>query len=136
MSADPAAIMPSLEACAANLGDIVPQVYARFFELHPAALELMGHSDEHMRGRMFEQTLELLMSDEHLGPEGYLNWELDNHLLSYQVHRDMYVAFFSAIRDVVQSGAGDAWTSADASAWQQRIDYILQLVFAHPAAQA
>lgn len=133
MSSQPVDIMHSLEICAETLGDIVPAVYSRFFELSPEAEALMGHSDDHMRGRMFEQTLELLMSDEHFGADGYLNWELDNHLLAYQVDKEMYEAFFSAIAEVVEQGTGEQWGPDDARAWQERIEFILSFVFKHPA---
>ncbi|MEM9621190.1 MAG: globin [Pseudomonadota bacterium] len=125
-------ITRSLEICANNLGDIVPQVYQRFFQLSAPAQQLMGHSDDQMRGRMFEQTLELLMTDDHFGENGYLDWELDNHLLAYQVDREMYEAFFAAITDVVREGTGDAWGTADAAAWQARTQLILDQVYRHP----
>ncbi len=128
-------ILPSLEICAERCGDIVPDVYQRFFALDKGAAELMAHSDDHMRGRMFEQTLELLMSDQHFGEDGYLNWELDNHLMAYQVNKEMYTAFFQAIIEVVREGAGEHWKPADAQAWQDRVNYILDFVYRHPAVQ-
>ncbi len=126
-------VIRSLEICAERKGDIVPEVYERFFARHPGALELMGHSDEYMRGRMFEQVLELLMSDEHFGAGGYLDWELDNHLVAYQVAGDMYDAFFDAVLEVVREGAAELWTEADATAWRERIDMIMAHVRVHPA---
>ena len=68
-----------LTISADRLGDIVPTVYERFFALSDEGRQLLGHSDQYMRGRMFEEVLELLMSDEPFGPNGYLDWELRNH---------------------------------------------------------
>jgi hypothetical protein len=123
----------SLAAYAERVGDPVPVVYERFFDLCEPARELMGHSDEHMRGRMFEQVLELLFTDAHFGPGGYLDWELDNHLLAYQATGEMYVAFFTAVMDVVRDGLGPQWSTAYHNAWQDRIDLILAQVREHPA---
>lgn len=130
-----ATVWDTLEVCAERGGDISPLVYERFFETCPAADSLMGHSDDHMRGRMLEQTFELLLSDEHLGEGGYLDWELDNHLLAYQVAGSMYEHFLGAIRDVVERFVGTDWTSNDTEAWDEQINKILEKVQQHPACQ-
>jgi hypothetical protein len=129
-------IISSLEECANNLGDIVPMVFERFFALDAGAHELMGHSDQHMQGRMLESVLDLLMSDEHFEPGGYLDWELDNHLDAYNATVDMYEAFFVAIKEVVRIGVGDGWTSREEAAWQSRIEQILSRVRNHGSAHA
>ena len=128
--------MDSLEQCGEAGVDITPLVYARFFELCPAAHELMGHSDDHMQGRMLEQVLDLMFSDQHFGEGGYLDWELDNHLVGYQVAGSMYTHFFAALRDTVANTLGDsAWTPAMATAWEQKIARIMAHVEVHPAVQ-
>ncbi|MDA1076823.1 MAG: hypothetical protein O3A63_19035, partial [Proteobacteria bacterium] len=74
-------ITETLSECAETLGDIVPVVYERFFELDAQSAALMQHADEYMQGRMLEQVFELVMSDEPFGKEGFLDWELNNHLI-------------------------------------------------------
>ena len=117
--------------CAESLGDITPQVFERFFAHSGDAASLMQHSDEYMRGRMMEQTLELLMSDEHFGEDGYLAWELDNHLHAYQATPAMYGAFFAAIGEVLEHGTGAQWNAVYREAWDHRVDLIMQQVYAH-----
>ena len=55
-------VTDTLMLCAEADIDVQPTVYEKFFEACPAARDLMGHSDEHMRGRMLEQVFELLMA--------------------------------------------------------------------------
>lgn len=116
----------------AESGDVVPDVFERFFARSAEARELMQHSDAHMQGRMFEGVLELLMSESHLGSGGYLEWELDNHIDAYAATAPMYDAFFSALLESVQLSLGAAWTPRIAAAWDQRIGRIMAQVHAHP----
>ena len=51
-----AEINQAFELLAAKDIDLQQETYRRFFHLCPEAQELMGHSDEPMRGRMLEQT--------------------------------------------------------------------------------
>ena len=74
---DIALISDSLELYVERRGDMTPRVYERFFELNSQAATLMEYSDEYMRGRMFASMLELCLSDKHLEPSGYLDWELE-----------------------------------------------------------
>ena len=124
-------VIACLEICAETLGDITPLVFERFFAYDVEAAALMQHSDPHMQGRMMEQTLELLMTDEHFGEGGYLAWELDNHLDAYQATPAMYGAFFRAIGDVLKIGSGDHWTPVETAAWDERVALIMQQVHAH-----
>ena len=123
----------TLEVCAETLGDIVPAVYERFFAMSAEGSELMGHSDQYIQGRMFEQVLELLMSDEHFGSDGYLNWELNNHLVAYHATPQMYETFFDAVVEIVRDAVGPAWTDQDALAWRSRVDQVMAQVDAYAA---
>lgn len=109
----------------------MPAVYARFFALSDSGRELMDHSDQYMRGRMFEEVVGLLTSDEPLEPRGYLDWELNNHLDAYRATPEMYEAFFAAVVQVVKAGVGADWTDLCAKAWQARVERILARVRAH-----
>ena len=93
----------------------------------------MQHSDLHMQGRMFESVLDLLMNDELFGEDGYLDWELDNHLVAYAATPGMYQSFFDAIVEVVEGSLGIDWSDRYANAWQARVDKIMDRVNAFSA---
>ena len=121
-------ISDSLELYAERHGDMAPRVYERFFELNREAAALMECSDEHMRGRMFASMVELFLSDEHLGPGGYLDWELENHIKAYSATTAMYESLFQSMRDVLDKDLGKDWRPEWQHAWSSRIARILQQV--------
>jgi len=121
-------ISASLELYAERHGDMAPRVYERFFELNREAAALMEYSDEHMRGRMFASMVELFLSDEHLGPGGYLDWELENHIKAYFATTAMYESLFQSMRDVLDKDLGTDWRPEWQHAWSSRIARILQQV--------
>jgi hemoglobin-like flavoprotein len=106
--------------------DLSPQIYERFFQLRPDAEGLMQQADANMRGRMLDQTFELLMDPELLGPESYFRWEVTNHVSAYSVSPDMYGPYFQAMGEALAPALGDAWTRQIASAWQVRVADLLQ----------
>ena len=127
-------ISDSLEQCAEAAGDITDTVYERFFNECGSAEPLMGHSDTGMKGRMLAQVIELLLTDEHLGDDGYLRWEVDNHLLAYGVEVEMYPAFLNAVRDEVKESLGNGWDADQEKAWSTRIDTLLEDIYAQSVA--
>ena len=122
-------ISTSLEDCAELEGDITDKVYARFFATCEAALPLMEHSDQYMKGRMLAQVFELLLDDDHLGEGGYLRWEVNNHLLAYGVDVAMYRSFLDALCEVVKESLSANWTQALASAWDTKIYGLLTDIY-------
>ena len=118
----------SLALYAERIGDMVPFVYDRFFELDKNAKTLMEYSDEHMRGRMFAAVLELFMSDEHLDAGGYLDWELDNHLRAYGATPAMYETFFESVVTTLAEGLADDWSERWSQAWRGRLARIMEHV--------
>ena len=128
-------ITASLVTCAEVAGDIVPAVYERFFALSDEGRELMGHSDQHMQGRMFEQVIGLLTEEQPFEAEGYLDWELKNHLDAYNATPSMYIAFFDAVILVVREVVGSAWTDRDTAAWHDQVARIMARVNAHAQVQ-
>ena len=120
-----ALISDSLECYAERHGDLAPRVYERFFELNPEAAALMEYSDEYMRGRMFASMIELFLSDEHLEPGGYLDWELENHIKAYSATTAMYESLFQSMHDVLDTNLGADWRPDWQEAWANRIDRIL-----------
>ncbi len=113
---------------AERAGDIVPAVFSDFFARSDAGAALMAHSDQPMQGRMFEGTVELLLSAEALAPGGYLDWELDNHLTAYGATLPMYLDYLAAVRDCVQQACGADWSDAFEAAWNARTGAIMARV--------
>ena len=86
----------------------------------------MQQSDVSMRGRMLDQTFELLMDPDLLGPESYFRWEVRNHVSAYGVSADMYGPYFQAVGEVLAQALGAEWTQQFASAWRVRVADLLQ----------
>ena len=122
---DIAVISESLSLCDDRVGDITSLVYQRFFELDTSAASLMEYSDEHMRGRMFASVLELFLSDDPFESDGFLAWELENHVSAYSVTKSMYESLFRAFIDVVKETLGEAWSTDFEGAWTNRIARIM-----------
>ena len=123
-----AEICEAFELLAAKDIDLQQETYRRFFQLCPEAQGLMGHSDEPMRGRMLEQTYELLMDAKLRGPDSYFRWEIRNHVSAYGVSASMYGAFFQALEATIAQALGEAWKQQMAKAWQQRVEDLLHEV--------
>ena len=123
-----ALISESLELYAKRYGDMAPRVYERFFELNPAAAALMEYSDEYMRGRMFASMLELFLSDEHLEPDGYLTWELENHIKAYSATTPMYESLFQSVMEVLIADLASEWRPEWNIAWTNRLTRIMSHV--------
>jgi hemoglobin-like flavoprotein len=121
-------ISESLSLCDDRVGDITPLVYQRFFELDTSAASLMEYSDKHMRGRMFASVLELFLSDDPFENDGFLAWELDNHVSAYSVTKGMYESLFKAFIEIVKETLGDAWCTDLERAWNDRIARIMNEV--------
>lgn len=119
-------INSSFETCAERAGDISASVYEKFFADNRQAFNLMEHADEHMQGRMIAETVGLMLSDEHFGESGYLNWEVKNHLLAYGVDLDMYADYLESLKSTVQEVLGDDWNKQLDDAWSQRITHVLK----------
>ncbi|MEM7001922.1 MAG: globin [Pseudomonadota bacterium] len=123
-----ALIEASLAAAGELGGDITATVFTEFYARDAAAAEVMQHADEHMQGRMFGGVVELLLEDKHLQPGGYLEWELENHLLAYGAEASMYQSFFDALLTVVEHVTGTAWQADWSRAWQNRMTRIMAQV--------
>ena len=120
-----AELTQAFEALAAQDLDLVPQIYERFFQLRPDAEGLMQQADVGMRGRMLDQTFELLMDPDVLGPESYFRWEVTNHVSAYGVSAEMYGPYFQAMGEVLAPALGDVWTKQIARAWRVRVADLL-----------
>ena len=120
-----ASIARSLDLCSSKLDNIVQTIYRRFFELDSSAASLMAYSDEHMRGRMFASVLELFLSDDPFQADGFLSWELENHLSAYAVTTAMYESLFNAFIQIVRETLDEAWCADFERAWNNRVARIM-----------
>jgi hypothetical protein len=118
-------LVDSLEKITALDIDLTQSVYADFFSRNADARELMGYSDQSMRGRMLEQSFELLMDPSLQGEYQYFRWEISNHLTAYGVDKSMYVDFLEAIRDCIKVALKDQWLPSHDNAWRLRIQSLL-----------
>lgn len=116
---DLAEVEASLEQ-AAEAGDPVPAVYARWFERDPQAAAVMDYVDPVTRGRMIAGVLELLLLDDVEEREAYLAFELANHR-AYGARPGMYDSLLDAVRDVVREACGEDWDAARDRAWARRL---------------
>ena len=84
----------------------------------------MSHVDQHMQGRMMDELLRLLMSDDLAAEQGYLNFEVGNHT-GYRVALNMYPDLLDAIHGVVRDAVGERWSDSFEQAWSERVTSLL-----------
>ena len=120
-------VLESLEAAAETGQDVTEAVNRAFHDLEPQAAGLMDHMDEHMLGRMMQEVLVVLMTENPDDQLDYLNFEVGSHL-GYGVTASMYGALFAAVRDCVRDLIGKSWTPATETAWNQRIRKLEEII--------
>jgi hypothetical protein len=118
-------VYASFEIAAERVGDIVEPVYARYFARDPDAAALMSHMDHLTLGRMLNEVVRLLMSEDFESDSGYLDFEVKNHQWAYRVHERMYGELLVAVRDTVAEAMGSDWSAACAAAWDERLRKLL-----------
>ncbi len=120
-------VLDSLDAAAETGQDVTEAVNRAFHDLEPRAAGLMDHMDEHMLGRMMQEVLVVLMTENPDDQLDYLNFEVGSHL-GYGVTASMYGALFTAVRDCVRDLIGEAWTPDTETAWNQRIRKLEEII--------
>ncbi len=126
---DAAAITRSLELVAER-GDPAPLVYARLFAAHPAMEKLFVRDvDGGVRGNMLAEALSAIM--DFIDGDAYggnlFRIEIVNHE-NLGVPREVFPAFFAAMRGAFAEIAGADWTPEIDAAWREllvRIDAAL-----------
>jgi len=121
----------SMEIAGERLGDIADAVYGRYFGQDGEAAELMAHMDPYTRGRMLQEVLRLLMSEDYDSETEYLRFEVKNHQQAYRVRPRMYRELLEAVRDTVAAGLTAEWDAELAMAWDARIEALVTAVDAH-----
>ncbi len=113
-------VMESLEMAADRIGDITPTVYENYFGSCEGSREVMSYVDLRVKGRMLEEVLVLLTgTDRH-----YIEFEVTTHK-GYGVRPRMYRNLLDAVHKTVREAAGDDWNEHFESAWQGRVEDLL-----------
>lgn len=112
-------IAATFEAVADAVGDPVPLIYEKLFQLHPdmEALFVLDN-DGAARGNMLAEFLDCLLD---LASDGHY---AANHLQTLRINHDelgvpvdVFPVFFDVVRDSFRSVLGAAWTAEMEAAW-------------------
>jgi hemoglobin-like flavoprotein len=120
---DAEAITESLELVGERCADPTAQVYARLFARHPEMEALfVRDTDLSVRGNMLQQVIEAILDIGGRGAFGrnLVRAEVVNHE-NLGVPRDVFPAFFDAVRETFRGIAGEAWTPAMEAAWGELV---------------
>ncbi|MFO1012696.1 MAG: globin [Caulobacteraceae bacterium] len=131
-------IEASLDAFAEASEDPVPHVYERLFALHPAMKPYFWRdTNGAIRGEMLSRTVEAIF--DFIGERRYADHMLGTEMIThegYDVPREVFITFFSVIRDTARDLCGGAWTPAFESAWSEMIAEIETYVGLTPRVNA
>jgi hypothetical protein len=86
--------------------------------------------DHLVRGKMMEEIMRLLMSEDFAGEDEYLTFEMKTHEEAYSVIKSMYGSLLHSVWEILKEGLGDEWTDAFEAAWDNRIQ-ALELAIEH-----
>ncbi|MDG1207215.1 MAG: hypothetical protein P8N51_17735 [Pseudomonadales bacterium] len=114
-------VLKSFELAAENGTDITPLIYDKYFETSPESVGLMSHIDDLVRGKMMEEVFRLLMVEDYQPEAEYLNFEVKNHELAYNVEPNMYIKLLDAVRLAVKDAIASDWSIEYDEAWRGRI---------------
>lgn len=123
-----AIIEASLERLAELCADPTPLVYRELFRTHPY-MEPYFWRDTNgaIRGEMLSRTFAAIF--DFIGPRRYADMMIKTEMVThegYDVPREVFITFFSIIRDTTRSVLGATWTPAMEAAWTallQEIQY-------------
>lgn len=119
-------VYQSLEMIAEKGVDITQAVYENYFSSSPESEQLMSHMDPLAMGKMMEEILRLIMIEDFTEEDGYLNWEVENHEMAYNVEPDMYDPLFTALIETVKGTMGESWNADYEAAWITRTNTLKQ----------
>ncbi len=116
-------VAESLDWLAERNIDPADKIYAHVFAAHPDMERLFfsdndGSIKANMIYRAFEAVLDIEETDYY--GSNFVGCEVVNHQ-NLGVAADVFVSFYTAMRDVVRAELGAAWTSAMEDAWHDVI---------------
>lgn len=121
MNASPNPIELSFERAASRCADLTPLVYQRLFNEHPETRAMFRtQGSELVRGSMLALTIEAILdfAGERSGHFRLIACEIASHD-AYGTPRELFIAFFTTIRDTLRVLLGDDWSPNIARTWDQ-----------------
>jgi hemoglobin-like flavoprotein len=121
MSASLNRIEQSFEIAAQRCADLTPLVYRRLFEAHPETRTMFrAQGSELVMGSMLALTIEAILdfAGERRGHFRLIACEVASHD-AYGTSRELFIAFFTVIRDTLRDLLGDDWSADTALAWDR-----------------
>jgi hemoglobin-like flavoprotein len=123
-SANP--IERSFELAAERCDDLAPLVYRRLFREHPEARNMFrSEGSEPVKGSMLALTIEAILdfAGERRGHFRMIECEVSSHD-AYGTPRELFVAFFGVIAEMLREILGEAWSPEIDVAWRNLLDQI------------
>ena len=120
------AISKSLELVAEKVGDPAPLVYERLFKQRPDLEEMFFmDSDGGVRGSMLQQCFDCIFdaAGEGILCSSVLPSECQRHV-EYGVEADLFISFFTTIRDTFREVIASDWTPAIDGAWDSLLEQL------------
>jgi hemoglobin-like flavoprotein len=121
MNASLSPVEQSFEIAAQRCADLTPLVYQRLFEQHPETRTMFRtQGSELVKGSMLALTIEAMLdfAGERRGHFRLIACEVVSHD-GYGTPRQLFIAFFTVIRDTLRELLGDEWSPDIARAWDQ-----------------
>jgi hemoglobin-like flavoprotein len=123
-SANP--IERSFELAAERCDDLAPLVYRRLFREHPEAQNMFrSEGSEPVKGSMLALTIEAILdfAGERRGHFRMIECEVSSHD-AYGTPRELFVAFFGVIAEMLREILGEAWSPEIDVAWRNLLEQI------------
>ncbi|MBR0720851.1 globin [Bradyrhizobium manausense] len=121
MSTSPNPIEQSFELAAWRCADLTPLVCQRLFSEHPETRAMFrSQGSELVMGSMLALTIEATLdfAGERSGQFRMIACEVASHD-GYGTPRQLFIAFFTVIRDTLRDLLGDEWSPEMSCAWEQ-----------------
>ena len=122
----------SFELAAERCEDLTPLVYHRLFDAHPEARTMFRtEGSELVKGSMLDLTIDAILdfAGEHTGHFRLITSEISSHD-AYGTPRELFVAFFGVIAQVLREVIGADWSDEIDTAWRKLLGEIEGLVAA------
>ena len=119
-------IVSSLERLTDLLGDPQFEIYQRLYSRYPDFKSLfILDTDNSVRGSMLQTAFEYILifaDNAEIDRAGLASWQ--SHHSEYGVEEDVFLVFFTLIRDCVQENLGSEWTDSMAVQWSEFLMYM------------
>jgi hemoglobin-like flavoprotein len=119
-----------------HAGDILPQLFARFFDLFPAQRAIFYNPDASCP-RMMNETLEAMLGIAEDAPwvPTMITSFVDLHRNYGVITADDYRRYLDLVIDTLAESVGPAWTTAADAAWRRQSEALCVLINAEKTAR-